>query len=141
MQACEEQDVVVPNFKSPIGKKPHFQESIVDRLSKTAPGCLEPNYDDKELVGFTWPPLVDVIPWIKYKAQNMAELSFWQELQCIRGTKHLQYIVAMIVWFKCWKQDPGWWAPIPACNFQVGAIATINIETRVLLVLSQVNMS
>ena len=54
-----------------------------------APGHLEPNYDEKELVGFTWPPLVDVIPWIRYEAQNMAELSFGQELQCIRETEYL----------------------------------------------------
>ena len=92
-------------------------------------------------MGFTQPSLVDVIPWIRYEAQNMMELSFRQELQCIRETKYLQYIIAMIVWFKCWKQDQGWWVPIPACSFQVGATATINIETRVLSVISQVNMS
>ena len=117
VQACEEQDVVAPTFESPIGKKSCFKESIADRLSKTAPSRLKCNYDDKELVGFTGPPLVNVIPWIKYEAQNMAEPSFWQELQCIRGTEHLQYIVAMIVWLKCWKQNQGWWAPIPTCNF------------------------
>ena len=36
---------------------------------------------------------------------------------------------------------PRVWAPIHACNFQVGAVTTINIETRVLSVLSQINMS
>ena len=72
----------------------------------------------KELVGFTRPSLVDVIPWIKYEAQNMAEPSFRQELQCIREAEHLRYIIVMIVWFN---QDQGWWAPIPTCSFQVGA--------------------
>ena len=47
----------------------------------------------------------------------------------------------MILWFKCWKQDQGWWVPILTCSFQVGAAITINIETRVLSVIAQVNMS
>ena len=47
----------------------------------------------------------------------------------------------MIVWFKCWKQDQGWWVPIPTCSFQVRAAKTVNIETRVLLVIAQVTMS
>ena len=74
-------------------------ESIAERLSKTAPTHLEPNYDDAELVGFTRSSLVNVIPWIKYEAQNMTEPSFRQELQCIREAEHLQYIIVMIVWF------------------------------------------
>ena len=129
VQACEEEDQVVPAFKSPLGKKPCFRESIADQLSKAAPSQLESNYDEKELLGFTQPSLVDIIPWIKYKAQNMAEPSFRQELLCIREAEHLQYIIAMIVWFKHWKQDLGWWAPIPTFSFQVRAAATVNIET------------
>ena len=113
----------------------------MDRLSKAAPGRLEPNYDEKELVGFTRPLLVDVIPWIRYEAQNMAEPSFRQELQCIRETEHLRYIIAMIVWFRHWKQDQGWWLSIPTCSFQVGATATVNIKTRVLSVIAQVDIS
>ena len=92
-------------------------------------------------MGFTQPPLVDVIPWIRYEAQNMAELSFRQELRCIREIDHLRYIIAMIVWFRHWKQDQGWWLTIPACSFQVGAATTVNIETRVLSVIAQVDMS
>ena len=49
--------------------------------------------------------------------------------------------MSMIVWFRHWKQDQGWWLTIPACSFQVGAAATVNIETRVLLVIAQVDMS
>ena len=89
IQACEEEDPVAPTFKSPLGKKPCFKESIANQLLKTAPGHLKPNYDEKELVGFTQPSLVDIILWIKYEAQNMAELSFRQELQCIREAEHL----------------------------------------------------
>ena len=59
-------------LESPLGKKPCFQESIAECLSKTAPKCLEPNYNDAELVGYTQPSLVKVIPWIKYEAQNMS---------------------------------------------------------------------
>ena len=141
IQACEEEDAVAPSFKSLLEKKPRFWETITDQLLKTASGCLKPNYDEKELVGFTQPSLVGVIPWIRYEAQNMVELSFRQELQCIRETEHLQYIIVMIVWFRYWKQDHGWWSSIPACSFQVRAITTINIETRVLSVLAQVDMS
>ena len=97
IKACEEEDQVAPAFKSPLRTKPCFPESIADQLSKTAPGCLKPNYDEKELVGFTRPSLVDVIPWIKYEAQNMAELSFRQELLCIRETEHLRYIIAIYI--------------------------------------------
>ena len=49
--------------------------------------------------------------------------------------------MVMIVWFKCWKQDQGWWVPIPTCSFQVGATTTVNIKTRVLSVITQVNVS
>ena len=99
IQTCEEEDQVIPSIKSPLWKKPCFRESIAERLSKMAPTCLEPNYDDAELVWFTRPSLVNVIPWIKYEAQNTTEPSFRQELQCIREAEHLQYIIRMIVWF------------------------------------------
>ena len=94
-----------------------------------------------ELVGFTRPSLVKVIPWIKYEAQNMTEPSFRQELQCIKEAEHLQYIIAMIVWSRHWRQDQGWWPLLPACNFQVGALTTVNIKMRVMLVVSQVDES
>ena len=68
-------------------------------MKTTPPLCLEPDYSDAELVGYTWPPLVNVIPWIKYEAQNMMEPTFRQELQCIKEDDHLWYIIAMIVWF------------------------------------------
>ena len=83
IRACEEEDPVAPAFESPLRKKPRFRESIADRLSETAPGHFECKYDEKELVGFTHPSLMDVIPW------NMAEPSFRQELQCIREAEHL----------------------------------------------------
>ena len=102
-----EDDAVATPFKSPLGKKPCFQETTANQLLKTVPKHLKPNYDEKELVGFTWPPLVDVIPWIRYEAQNIAEPSFRQELLCIKEVEHLRYIIAMIVWFRCWKQDHG----------------------------------
>ena len=73
-------------LKSPLKKKPCFWESVTVHLSKAAPPlCLEPDYSDAELVGYTQPPLVNVIPWIKYEAQNMVEPTFRQELQCIRS--------------------------------------------------------
>ena len=87
-------------FKSPLRKKPCFQESTMAHLSKAAPPmCLEPDYSNAELVGYTQPPLTDIIPWIKYKAQNMMEPTFRQELQCIREVDYLRYIIAMIIWF------------------------------------------
>ena len=95
----EEENKVVSLLESPLGKKPCFQESITKRLSKTAPTHLKPNYNDAELVRFTQLSLVNVIPWIKYEAQNMSEPSFRQELQCIKEVEHLRYIIAMIMWF------------------------------------------
>ena len=69
-------------------------------LSKTAPPlCLEPDYSDAELVGYTQPPLTNIIPWIKYEAQNMMEPTFRQEFQIIIEVDHLRYIIAMLVWF------------------------------------------
>ena len=112
-----------------------------EKLLQTEYQRLEPNYDEKELVGFTQPPLVDVIPSIRYKGQNMVEPSFKQELLCIREVEHLWYIIVMIVWLRCWKQDQGWWLMIPACSFQVGAATTVNIETRALSIIGQVDMS
>ena len=99
VQTCEEEDKVVSSLKSPLGKKPCFQESIAEHLSKTAPTHLKPNYNNAELVGFTQPSLVNIIPWLKYEAQNMSEPSFRQELQCIKEVKHLRYIIAMVMWF------------------------------------------
>ena len=84
---------------------------------------------------------MNIIPWIKYEAQNMSEPSFRQELQCIKEVEHLRYIIVIIMWFQCWRQDHGWWPLLPACNFQVGALMTVNIETRVMSIVSQVNMS
>ena len=46
----------------------------------------------------------------------------------------------MIVLFCQWRQDQGWWPSLPTCNFQVGALATVNVETRVMSVVSQVDM-
>ena len=95
-----EEDKAVSSLESPLGKKPCFRKSIAECLSKAvSPACLKSDYSDTELVGYTQPPLVNVIPWIKYEPQNMLEPSFRQELQCIKEVEHLQYIIAMIVWF------------------------------------------
>ena len=89
------------SLESPLKKKPCFQESIaVCLLKATPPLHLEPDYSDAELVRYTQPLLVNVIPWIRYKAQNMMEPTFRQELQCIKEVDHHQYIIAMIVWFR-----------------------------------------
>ena len=53
VQTYEEEDKAVSSLELPLGKKPCFQESIAERLLKTAPTCLKPNYNDSELVGFT----------------------------------------------------------------------------------------
>ena len=92
------EDKVVSLLESPLEKKPCFKESIMECLLKAASAAhLEPDYSDAELVGYTWPLLVNVIPWIKYEAQNMSEPSLRQELQCIREVNHLRYIIALIM--------------------------------------------
>ena len=69
------------SLESPLKKKPCFHELIAVQLMNTTPPlCLEPDYSDAELVGYTQPLLVNVIPWIKYEAQNMMEPTFRQEL-------------------------------------------------------------
>ena len=85
-----EEDKAVSSLESPLRKKPCFQELIAECLSKAvSPTCLKPDYSDTKLVRYTQPPLVNVIPLIKYEAQNMLEPSFRQELQCIKEVKHL----------------------------------------------------
>ena len=67
----------VSSFKSPIRKKPCFWEFILVCLSKAVPPlCLEPDYSNAEFMGYTCPPLVNVIPWIKFEGQNMVEPTF-----------------------------------------------------------------
>ena len=115
---------------SPLKKKPCFCELIaVCVMEATPPLHMRPKYSNTELVGYTQPSLVNVIPWIKYKAQNMAEQTFRHELQCIREVDRLRYIIAVIVWFHQWRQEQGWWPPLPACSFQVGTLATAIIKT------------
>ena len=75
-----EENKAVSLLESPLGKKPCFQELITEHLSKTVPTHLKPNYNDTELVRYTWLSLVNIIPWIKYEAQNMSEPSFREEL-------------------------------------------------------------
>ena len=60
IQALTENKTLSP-LELLMGKKPCFWESTVARLSKVAsPLCLEPDYRDAELVGYTWPPLTNV---------------------------------------------------------------------------------
>ena len=53
---AHEEGTVSTLLESPLRKKPCFRRTTADQLSKTIPKCLEPNYDEKELVGFTRPP-------------------------------------------------------------------------------------
>ena len=55
-------------------KKLCIQELTAIQVLRPAPPLsLQPDYSNAELVEYTWPPLVSVIPWIKYEAQNMME--------------------------------------------------------------------
>ena len=128
MQAIVGGDVrrVVGTSATPINNFMHWFEAILANMNLEAQRALAASRK---------------APSVFAEAQNMAELSLRQELQCIRETEHLRYIRAMMVWFKHWKQDQGWWAPIPTCSFHVRAPTTVNIETRVMLVITQVNMS
>ena len=64
-----------------------------------SPLCLKLDYSNAELMGYTLPPLTNVIPWIKYEAKNMMEPTWRHKLNCIKEDDHVQYIVAMLVWF------------------------------------------
>ena len=124
------------------GKKPCFRELTTAWLLKSAPLlCLKLDYGNAELVGYTWPPLTSVIPWIKYEAQNMMEPTWRHELQCIREDDHVQYIVAMLVRFCQWKQEHGLWPSLSACDFQFRALAMAIIETSVISVIKEMDMT
>ena len=85
-----EEDKAVSSLELPLGKKPCFRELIVECLLKVAyPAHLEPDYSDTELVKYILPLLVNVVPWIKYEAQDMLEPNFRQEVQSIKEVKHL----------------------------------------------------
>ena len=88
-----------------------------------------------------WPPLTNIIPWIKDEAQNMMEPNWRQELQCIRENDHIRYIIAMLVWFNRWRQEHGLWPSLPASDFQVGAMAMPTIITRVMSVTTEIEMT
>ena len=47
----------------------------------------------------------------------------------------------MLVWFCQWKQEHKLWLSLPACDFQFGALATATIETRVVTVIKETNMT
>ena len=47
----------------------------------------------------------------------------------------------MLVWFRRWRQEHRSWPSLPACGFQVGALATATIETRVVSVTSEIKMT
>ena len=47
----------------------------------------------------------------------------------------------MIVWFHRWRQEQGWWPLLSACSFQVGTLATAIIETQVVSVTSEIEMT
>ena len=47
----------------------------------------------------------------------------------------------MIVWFCQWRQEQGWWPSLPACDFQIGALATAIIETQVGSVTLEIKMN
>ena len=51
------------------------------------------------------------------------------------------YIIAMILWFCWWRQEHGWWPLLPACSFQVEALATATSKTWMMSVTSQIEMT
>ena len=71
----------------------------------------------------------------------MVDPTFRQELQCIREVDHLRYIIAMLVWFCQWRQEHRSWPSLPACGFWVGALAMATIETQVVSVTSEIEMT
>ena len=57
-----ESEMLLPP-ESPGGKKPCILELMAVRLLKSVPPlCLQPDYSEAKLLGYTWPPLMSVIP-------------------------------------------------------------------------------
>ena len=47
----------------------------------------------------------------------------------------------MLVWFHRWKQNYGQWPLLPTCDFQFGAMAMATIETRVISIIKEAEMT
>ena len=60
---------------------------------------MEPDYNDAPLIGYKKPDLLELIPWIHFKAQNMMEPPWWTEIASIKQDENIWYITAMFAWF------------------------------------------
>ena len=126
-------------WKLMVDQDPHSGSVVGDSGHETMvmTSGTEPVDSSEELIGavggtdenISVPLLTNVISWIKYEAQNMMEPTWSQELKCIREVDHLRYIITMLVWFHRWRQEHGLWPSLPACGFQVTALATATTKT------------
>ena len=66
-------DAVLSSLESPWNKKPCVHESVAERLQSASTVIMEPDHKDAPLIGYKRPDLSEVIPWICFKAQNMAD--------------------------------------------------------------------
>ena len=73
------------------------------------PKGFVPDYSDMPLSRFSQPELHQVIPWIRFKAQNMYEPPWCTELALIRQDEIVQYVAAMFMWFHRWRLARGSW--------------------------------
>ena len=101
-------DAVLSSPESPWNKKPCVHELMAERpLQSASTVIMEPDYNDAPLIGYKRPDLSEVIPWIRFKAQNMMEPPWQTEMASVKQDKNIRYIAVMFVWFRCWKVRSG----------------------------------
>ena len=75
----------VLSFPESLWNKPCVHESMAERLLQSASMVImEPDYKDALLIGYKRPDLSEVIPWIRFEAQNMMEPLWRTEMASIK---------------------------------------------------------
>ena len=93
-------DAVLSSPESPWNKKPCVHESMAERLLQSASTVImELDYKDALLIGYKRPDLSEVIPWIRFEAQNMMEPPWQTEMASIKQDENIRYIAVMFLWF------------------------------------------
>ena len=106
-------NAVLSSPESPRSKKLCVHKMVAERLQSASMVIMEPDYKDALLIGYKGPDLSEVMPWIRFEAQNMMELPWWTEMVSIKQDKNIRYIAK----FQCWKVRSGLWPSLPRCNF------------------------
>ena len=62
-------------------------------------------------------------------------------MACINVDEEVQYIMAMLIWARKWKQEPKMWPTLPCHHFKFSPQAKTTVKARVHTVLRDTNMT